>query len=403
MASTLHATLGASSAHRWMPCPGSIGMSEGMPNESNVFARTGSAAHEIGEMCLRDTVEKHSLRNNKNAIDYLGIELEEWPDIQVDEEMCAAVQEYLDVVRGEIEKYEAAGYDDWELGVEVKFDLSHIYPDMFGTCDAVLYLPAWKKLFVFDYKHGWVSVPVIRNPQTMYYALGAITGRNIPVDMIELVIVQPRSGRRTIDKRWTCDMEELWDFKAILVDSAERTERKDAALNPGEWCKFCPASPVCRVLKNRIMEIIMAKPDPIDGIVMERPERMAFSELKTIWENAPIIEGYIKNVKAYLHQQALDGNLLPGTKMVEGRSNRKWKDAEAAESKLNVLRLTGEIDGDLFITKLKSPKQVEDMLPKKQHKMIEGLWVKGQGALTIVADTDDREEVKKTSAMEIFS
>lgn len=394
MATTLHATLGASSAHRWMVCPGSIRMSKGMPNESSVYAREGSAAHEIGEMALKES---------KNAIDYLGFKLEDYPEIEVDETMCALVQEYLDAVRWEIEKYEMAGYDDAELGVEIRFDLSHIYPEMFGTCDAVVYLPEWKKLIVFDYKHGWVSVPVERNPQTMYYALGAITGKhNRDVKNIELVIVQPRSGHRTTVKRWKCDEEELLDYKYVLIDSAKRTERPDSVLNPGEWCKFCPAAAVCRTLANRIGEIVMAKADPVDGLKMPNPDRIPFEELKIVWENAAMIEGWIRNVKSYAHAQALQGNFLPRTKLVEGRAHRKWKDDEAAIKQLKKLKAIGEIEGEIYSSKLKSPAQIEDMLPKKERGIIADLWVKGTGAMTLVPDTDERESVK-TDALAIFA
>lgn len=373
-------------------------MSKGMPNESSVYAREGSAAHEIGEMVLCSRLAELELagKAKTNAIDLLGHVVPDYPEVEVDESMCAAVQEYIDAVWAEIDAYEAEGHTDWQLQVEEKFDLTHIYPDMFGTCDAVLFLPAWKKLMVFDYKHGWVSVPVEKNKQTMYYALGAITGKhNREVDEIELVIVQPRSGRHTIVKRWPCDMEELLDFKYVLIDSAKRTEPANAKLNPGEWCKFCTAAPVCRALSNKVMEIIMAVSDPIDGVSMPNPDKIPLEELREIWGHAPMIEGWIKNVKAYAHQLAVKENkFLPRTKLVEGRSNRAWIDEEEAKKELVSLQAIGELEGDIYITKLKSPKQIEDMLPKKVQNIIGKMWKKGRGALTLVPDTDDRESVR---------
>lgn len=392
MATTQHATLGASSAHRWLPCPGSIRMSAGMPNESNVYAREGSAAHEIGEMALKE---------GKNAVDFLNFKLEDYSEIEVDETMCALVQEYLDAVRWEIQKYEAAGYDDAELGIEIRFDLSHIYPGMFGTCDAVVYLPQWKKLIVFDYKHGWVSVPVERNPQTMYYALGAITGKhNREVSDIELVIVQPRAGHRATIKRWHCMEEELLDYKYVLIDSAKRTERPDSKLNPGEWCKFCPAAAVCRVLAQRVEEIIMAKSDPIDGLVMPEPDKIPFEQLKPIWDNAAMIESWIKNVKSYCHNQALQGNKIPGTKLVEGRSTRKWRDEKEVEEKLPAILDELGVGGEIYLSKLKSPAQIEDMMPKKLREKISALWAKGKGALSLVPISDERPEAKADAIAE---
>jgi hypothetical protein len=360
-----------------------------MPNESSVYAREGNAAHDVAELGLKE---------GKDAIHYVGQVMPDYPEITVDDAMCTAVQEYLDAVRGEIKSYTDQGHDDHELGVEIGFDLSHIYPEMYGTCDAVLYLPAWKKLIVFDYKHGWVSVPVERNKQTMYYALGAVTGpkyHNRLIEKIELVIVQPRSGRHTIVKRWECDREELEDFKYVLIDSAKRTENPRAPLVPGEWCKFCNAAPVCRALANRIGELIMAKNDPIDGLVMPDPDKIGMEEAREIWANAPMIESWIKNFKSYYHNLAVRENkLLPRTKLVEGRTWRAWKDKDIAAKELESLKAIGEIESVYTEPELKSPAQIEDQLPKKLHGLLSNLIVKGRGALTLVPDTDERASAK---------
>lgn len=389
-----HAVLSASGAHRWTECPGSIRMSKDMPNESNVYARGGSAAHEIGEMALR---------SGKDAAHYIGITLEKYPDIKIDHTLCAAVQEYLDMVRWEIEKYELAGYDDWEMGVEIRFDLTHLDPDMFGTCDCVLYFPAWRRLLVIDYKHGWGVVPVERNKQTMYYALGAITGKhNREVEHVELVIVQPNTGRYTIVKRWGCGVSDIFAFKEELLIAADKTRQPNAELKPGEWCKFCPAAPICKALMQRVKELVMLKENPVEGAILPNPDKIPFEQLKPIWEHASMIEAWVKNVKSYCHAQALQGNLLPGTKLVEGRANRDWKDETEAMKSLQGLKAMGEIEGDIFITKIKSPAQIEDMLPKKAKGVIAALWSKGKGALTLVAATDERHSAK-TDAMKEFS
>ena len=47
-----HAENSASSADRWMTCPGSRALSRGVPNRSTAFAAQGTAAHHIGAHCL---------------------------------------------------------------------------------------------------------------------------------------------------------------------------------------------------------------------------------------------------------------------------------------------------------------------------------------------------------------
>lgn len=138
----------------------------------------------------------------------------------------------------------------------------------------------------------------------------------------------------------------------------------------------------------------MIEENPIEGAVLPNPEKIPFEKLKSIWDHASMIEAWVKNVKSYCHQQALAGNLLPGTKLVEGRSNRDWVDEASAMKSLQSMKAAGEIEGELFISKLKSPAQVEDMLPKKVQSLIASLWTKGRGALTLVAANDPRAPAK---------
>lgn len=391
MTAALHSTLGASSSHRWLECPGSIRLSKGMPNESSVYAREGSCAHAIAEMCLT---------NGKDAIDYLGYEVPEYADIDVDESMCEAVQTYLDVVRADIQTY---GQDDYDLGVEIRFDLSHVHPDMFGTCDAVLYLPQSNKLIVYDYKHGWISVAVERNPQTMYYAVGALTGKhNRVVAEVELVIVQPRSGQHAAIKRWSCDPLDLLDFIGDLKNGARRTEHPDAEFKAGEWCKWCPASPICKTLESHITQLAMAEFDGEGNMTVPEPDAMPMDRLKIAWKNATIIESWAKNIKAYAHSQAIAGNILPGCKLVEGRSRRNWIDEKEAEAKLRALEEIGAIDSAYAEPKLKTPAQAETQLGKKYKSMISTLWCKSQGGLSLVSEEDERPTAK-VDALKEFS
>lgn len=393
-----HAILGASSSERWLNCAGSVGLSEGMPNESSVYAREGTVAHAIAEMCLT---------NEKDALDYLDHELEGYDDIEVDEEMCEAVQIYLDTVRALLAEYAACGYDDAELGIEVRFDLRHIYHDMFGTCDAVIYFPQWKKLIVFDYKHGYQNVAVEFNKQTMYYGIGALTGKhNRPVATVELVIVQPNSWQHSAGpvKRWECDPADLLDFIGDLIEGAKKTEDPNAPFAPGHWCRYCPAAPICRALEKLVENLVQAE-FTIDGeIIVPQPKNMTQKDLKLAWENAGIIEGWIKSVKGYAHSQAIAGNLLPDTKLVAGRFRRRWRSEDRAREKLEQLQAIGYIAADVNIVEKKviSPAKVEAKLKKHEHTLIKDLWEPGQGGLSLVPITDSRPAAK-VDAFDEFS
>ena len=389
---TLHAELGASSSQRWMNCPGSVRLSRGMPNISSKDARIGSCAHAVGEKCLT---------SGADAITFLGEEIAEYDDIEIDEEMCESVQVYLDAVRGAIKTYADAGFTDHIFSIEQRLDLSYVYPEMFGTADAVIYFPAWKRLAVFDYKNGWYAVSVERNTQAMYYAVGALVGKhNWPIREVELVIVQPRTGQNTQIKRWECDPVDLLDFIGDLQTAARATERDDAPLAVGKWCHFCPARPKCPALQQRVEDLAMAEFNIDGAIKTPEPAAMPLDRLKLAWENAMIIEDWIKGVKEYAHQQAIAGNILPGCKLVEGRSRRRWKDSEGVVDSLKALQATGDLSEDIYLQKLKSPAQIETDLGKKQKHLIENLWEKGQGSLSLVPEEDERPKAKAEAISE---
>ena len=52
-----HALLGPSSAHRWLACPPSARLEEGMDDQGSEYAREGTLAHRLGELRLRERWE----------------------------------------------------------------------------------------------------------------------------------------------------------------------------------------------------------------------------------------------------------------------------------------------------------------------------------------------------------
>jgi len=381
-----HSSLGASSADRWLNCPGSIRLSAGLPGTSNKYSREGTAAHEVASKCLENGKQAFSMLEDVIVVEDEGI--------IVTEPMCEAVQIYLDAVREVLADYKRQGFGDGELEIEKRFDLTHIYKGMFGTCDAVVYLPGKRTLYVFDYKHGWISVEAERNPQIMYYALGALTGmHNRPVEHIELVIVQPRSTHNPV-KSWKCDPVELMEFRSDLAEGAKKTEHPDALLKPGTWCKFCPASAICPALENKVYDVCAAEFDLDDKVKLVPTPLLSIEKLKTAWENADMIESWIESVKSIAHTRALAGDILPGTKLVRGRrGSKRWKDAESIEKSLAPMLTGGIIKDGLYVTKLKTPTQVESGMTKEQKKLLMPFWEQPEGTLSLVHDSDPRPGV----------
>jgi hypothetical protein len=343
-----HATLSASSSDRWMNCPGSIKLSEGIPNTTSVYAQEGSAAHSVAEACLNSGCD---------AEDMIDRPIKDYPDIECTEEMAEAVQLYLDTVRFDLGQYPHA-----ELEVEMKFDLSHIYPDCFGTNDALIYDPDTKKLIVYDYKHGrGVAVDAKDNKQLMYYATGALTGKhNRGIEIIELVIVQPRCGHEDGPvRRAVLSPLELMDYVADLAEAAERTQVADPVFLAGDWCQFCPAAAICPTLRDKAMEVAKADFASSGEVVVSQPSTFTPEQLAVMLANVDVIDNWVKSLRAYCHSEAENGRMIPGYKLVPKQARRKWIDENNVSRTISE---AGVADTDIYSKKVKSPAQMEKVL-----------------------------------------
>ncbi len=241
-----HSKIGASGAHRFWECEGCVALSdkakrEGKVKETSKFAMEGTAAHLLAEVCFR---------TGDIADGYIGsvIEVED-QTIKVTQEMADAVQIYLHDVIDLTKKYA-----DYEFGFEREFKLHDVSEDAYGVNDAYVYLPKLKKLIIWDYKHGkGVSVEVKHNKQLQYYALGALNHIRGVVELIEIVIVQPRKKHKDgVIRSWEYTIAELLDFKLKLKKKIEATKQPILRLRAGDWCKFCPAILICSIAQKQV-------------------------------------------------------------------------------------------------------------------------------------------------------
>ena len=393
-ASRAHAKLSPSAAHRWWHCPGSIKASEGIENRSSIFADEGTAAHTLAEHCL--------LAGGKDAEDFIGgtVSLDKGivepagednfgRQIEITEEMADAVQVYLDHVRS------IMASPDVEYEVEAKLDLRAIPGMEFGTGDFCAYDGKEKTLYICDYKHGkGVPVEVDDNPQLLAYALGvAARYHNRGVKKIVLAVIQPRAPHPKGPVRtWTCSPADLLDFEADLTEAAERTALPDAPVAAGEWCKFCPAAPVCPSLAAESLKIAQASFDVVtDEMELLPPDALTAEQLGETLRRANVLKDWIKRVEEFAHHEATHGRIPAGFKLVMKRATRKWKDDEV------VLQQFGRwgVKDDLFEEpSLKSPAALERLAPGKNKAeraaAIESLIVKESSGTTLAPESDPR-------------
>lgn len=409
-----HARLAPSASHRWMHCPGSVRATDGLPDDRSEAAAEGTAAHELCARCLNTGEDPAAYidqwidilaTDDKHRFVYLPDDAtpEQGRFFQVDEEMVAGVELYVDHVKA-LHFFEPDG----QLEVEQRLDMTHLHPDIFGTGDATVYLPIAQHLHVVDFKYGkGVTVEADENPQLLLYAAGAARRHhNQKIRKLTVHIVQPRAPHvKGPVREYEIDLIDLFEFEHELAKAAAATDAPDAMLVPGPWCHdtFCKLQAVCPA--NREYRLRQAGAEfgevdlsgdyvatfpPVDTLDAERRARILIE--------ADGLLAYVKAVQQKAHDDAVAGKLPAGFKLVAKRAVRKWKDEKAVED-----YLVGEVGHRrefLFTEKLKSPAQAEPLFPGKnkavrEQKMAElDLVIKQSSGVNLVPESDPRPAVQ---------
>lgn len=388
-----HSTLGASGAHRWMQCPGSIRLSQGIPQTSSVYAEEGSAAHYLAELCLRHKHDAREFLGNylvplKNSYQISLGETGEG-SFEITEEMCEAVQIYLDAIRADMAENPTA-----TLSIEKKFNLDELFPGMFGTNDACLE-EAFGLVRVYDFKYGAGKVVEVEdNPQLKYYALGAYYG--LDFDSVELVIVQPRARHRDGPvRRYQLPIVDLRDWaQNVLLPAAKATQAPDAPAVAGDWCRFCVVMPQCPALRDHALEV--AKSD-LSTIPLPAPELLGMTDLVKVLQSEDLLSSWLNSVSAYARGLLEKGEKIPGYKLVRGKANRVWGDPKQVEQ--GMLKYAEWI----YEKKILSPAKMEKLVKQKGWTVPLDEWIeKPEGKLTIAPEADKRPAVEVGPIVDMF-
>jgi hypothetical protein len=359
-----HSAHGASIAARFFACPGSIRASEGIENKTNSAAEEGTAAHELGEICLREGC---------SAFEYLGLTVH---DHEVTDKMATTVQKYLDECR----LYMGPGWE-WWIESRVRLDLLNPPVPLFGTTDFAAYNRKLRKLVIVDLKNGYVAVNIKGNLQVRYYALGTYLSlpADYEVDEIELVVVQPNDFRNPAPKRDYTTIIDLMDFGMLLVEKCYETLEPDAPLHAGPHCKYCPKTGKCPAQAKLTTDTLgmefaafMEPIKPTEVEVLSCTRDMATftpEDLENIAIKAPFIRQFLSDVEAVLKGMSERGYKGTLTELVDTEGNRTWTKDHSPDFIAGLLT-QGEfgLTKDAVYTKPKlgSPAQVESAFVAKQ-------------------------------------
>ena len=363
-----HAQLSPSSAVRWMTCPGSVRMCEGIPDTSSDASLEGTMMH---------TVASHCLSRGTDAAGYVGVTDPE-TGLILQAEQAQAVQTYVDTVR---DICETTG---GKLLVEQRLSIWHMTgeEDAHGTADAVIL--TMDELIVIDAKFGrGVAVDAEENPQLMMYAAAAYVEHELAYDFrrVRMMIVQPRLNA---SPEWTIPVTELNEFMEEVQFSAELTRQPDAPLVPSaKGCQWCRAKATCPAITKTVM-------DDFDTVV---PETADERDLARIMANADMIEKWVKAVRAEVERRLLAGEPVHGYKLVQGKKgNRQWADPDAAEETLKSMRIKHD---QMYDYKLASPTSIEKLakagdVGPRQWAKIQDLITQSEGQPSVAPESDKR-------------
>lgn len=374
-----HSVIGASSAERWMTCPGSIRLAEGVPKRpASKYAVEGTRAHRLAELVLTGKVEPWEC---------VGL---------VPREMIDGVSMYADHVHSL-----AQGLST--VLVEKEFHLSEFDERAFGTADAVAI--SLRKLHVIDFKYGaGVAVDVCEdndasgfggdsetasNPQLLFYALGAYleAQNDFPIKEIHIWVVQPRAEHaRGPIRHAEISVEALLAWGDKLKKAMAETRAPNAALAKGDHCRWCPALSVCPLQGTlRVGDATLDFTDVTKKVELPAAQTLTGKQIGLVLEQQQVVETWFKAVREHAFAQLQMGRDVPGFKLVAGRRSRAWTDATKAEKFLKA-----KLGASAYVTSLLTVPQAEKLVDVPEH-----LIAVSEPPPTIAKESDNRKPYKR--------
>jgi len=392
-----HAIFAPSASKMWLTCAGSLIPNLLATDTPTIEAAYGTVVHEIAELWLRLGVKPKHLLGVARIVD--GFE------ILIDEEAFYQAQRSVDrfaLLPGQhlVEK-------------RVYFSRLMPVPRQGGTLDfAALQVGHG---IVGDHKFGLDVVYAEANTQLMLYALGLFDEWDwlYGFQSFRLMINQPR--KEHFDE-WEVSRDALMEFAGYVRERARLAWSLDAPRTPSpDACQYCKVRSTCAA--NALMEFrLMAEAteaafrevtieqigrfkDDIDdeelGFLPAQPKdphSLSTTQLAKLKPYRRMAARWWEAVEAELLKRYQAGESMP-LKLVEGKSNRYFRDEQEAASHLISL---GCAPSDVRKTKTVSPSEAEDLLVKAGHRrknlplLLKDMTSKPRGKPTLVPLHDKR-------------
>lgn len=357
-----HSLIGGSSLKRAMECPPSVRLTEDFVDEDSIYAKEGSSAHLLLEKKIK---ERYGIPFDEDIsnLEFYSEEMEDCTDVA------------LNYVSEIYERLKAEGKHPF-IASEVLVDFSDVVPEGFGSSDIVIAYDGG--IYVLDYKHGrGVEVSCEHNPQLMIYAYGSLLMFETLYDILDInmVIIQPRLNNIS---EWSCKKDELvdWANNEVKPKTALAYEGK-GEFKCGSWCQFCKARHECRHRAEQMLKL--------EGYVAKDPALLTAEQIAEILGKIDDLVSWGNDIKDFALTEALRGVNIPGYKLVEGRSTRKYTSEE------DVIKAVEGAGLDPFEKKLLSITELTKRIGKARFiELVDKYVYKPAGKPTLVEESDKR-------------
>jgi hypothetical protein len=303
-----HAILSASGSGKWLVCTPSARAEENLPDEGSVFSAEGTLAHEIFDTMIRL---------------YLKLPVQKrLSEFDVPEGMLYYVTEAYERAVHMIEQARLRCKDPVILP-EQKLDFSRWVPEGFGRGDLVIITDGLVEVADLKYGKG-ILVEAKGNSQMRLYALGAYNELSHLYDIqrVRAHVLQPRMNNWSSEELTTEELLSWADNTVVPMAAMAWAGEGDRVA--GEHCSdyFCRARFTCPARDKAAQDLV-----EIAFSVLPAQELTPDQMSKVLLRADEVIK-WLNDAKAWALKQAEQGNKVPGFKLVEGRSNRRYTSEE---------------------------------------------------------------------------
>jgi hypothetical protein len=340
-----------SASSRWINCPASVKLCEGIPNSpAGEAAQIGTAIHSVAETCILTGMSPY---------DFIGKEVE---GITITDSNADFAQQHVYHIRDL----------ELRLGTLKVEQYVTIYEsnaiDLGGTADVLAYSDEKDTLVIADLKTGRGYVDA-DSDQMKLYAIGAMRQLKTEFTNIELAIIQPHHGEPRTHKM---TFKELNDWAATnLTPALQKIAKGEKEPTPSEKaCQWCPAKATCPAHVEQFNKV--AEQPPM--------HTMNENEIAAMLSKVDMVEDYIKALRKYATERLEGGSVIRGWQLQPKRALRKWANDEKAAAALLDAGIAKEL---IYITSIISPAEASKLLSKDDRVLLDDITEKKSSGLTL--------------------